>query len=159
MSNETVENNPVDNNVPIEQKNPAVPTVIPSNPAQQPLSLNIILTPNQADGHFIHVFNRMCAIVNKNAIDKGFWEDSVNEAEKLALIHSEVSEVLESLRDGSSDQKNDKVPTITNLEAELADIVIRVMDYAQYKGCKLGEALLAKNKYNMTRPYKHGKKF
>ena len=44
--------------------------------------------------------------------------------------------------------------------AELADVIIRIMDYARGKGLNVAEALVLKMEYNTTRPYKHGgKKF
>lgn len=41
---------------------------------------------------------------------------------------------------------------------ELADAVIRIMDYCGYKGWDLEQAINAKLEYNQTRPYKHGGK-
>lgn len=44
-------------------------------------------------------------------------------------------------------------------EDELADIMIRVMDLAAYKGIDLETHIKAKMKYNSMREYKHGKKY
>lgn len=46
---------------------------------------------------------------------------------------------------------------LTNMEEELADVVIRVADYCGYKGIDLGRCILAKMGYNRSRPYMHGK--
>lgn len=46
---------------------------------------------------------------------------------------------------------------LTNEEEELADICIRIGDYAGYRGIDLGAAILAKMKYNSSRPHMHGK--
>lgn len=86
---------------------------------------------------------------HKNAIDHGFWE-SVNLPEKIALMHSELSEALEVLRKGG--QK-------AELAEELADTVIRIFDFCGFLNIDLGEAILIKMEYNASRPYKHGKSF
>lgn len=43
--------------------------------------------------------------------------------------------------------------------SEMADIVIRVMDFCEAWGIDLGDAVLEKMAYNRTRPFKHGKQF
>lgn len=42
---------------------------------------------------------------------------------------------------------------------ELADIMIRVMDLAAFKGIDLEKHIDLKMKYNSLRPHKHGKKY
>jgi len=49
--------------------------------------------------------------------------------------------------------------TISGLEAELVDLIIRVTDMAGGRGLRLEEAVLAKMAYNEGRPRKHGKEF
>lgn len=72
---------------------------------------------------------------------------------KLALIHSEVSEALESLRHtGFKD-----VRRAGNLFEELADAEIRIKDLNQMLGGGLGEEEARKIDKNAKRPYKHGK--
>lgn len=75
---------------------------------------------------------------------------------KLALISREVSEALEGIRAGNLPDSH--IPEFTSEEAELADAVIRIMNYAKDCGARLAEAIVAKNEYNRKRPFKHGGK-
>jgi NTP pyrophosphatase (non-canonical NTP hydrolase) len=80
------------------------------------------------------------------AVTHGFWEASENIGEKLALIHSEVSEALEAYRKDEP------------LDEELADVMIRVADLAGWLKIDLSEAIINKMIFNETRPRLHGKK-
>jgi NTP pyrophosphatase (non-canonical NTP hydrolase) len=76
-------------------------------------------------------------------------------AQKIALVHSELSEALVGYLDHS-----DKIEGFTSMEEELADAVIRMMDMAEHYGWDLAGAILAKMKYNEGRSHMHGgKKF
>lgn len=70
-------------------------------------------------------------------------------AEKLALVHSEVSEGLEGHRKGLQD---DKLPHRPMIEVELADAVIRIADLAGALGLDLGGAIAEKLAFNAQRP-------
>lgn len=88
---------------------------------------------------------------------QGFWpgwhtlgsDIKMKKAEKIALIHSEVSELLEAIR--NEDHANEA--------EEAADIAIRLLDYCGAVGIDLGAAIEAKMLDNYQRPYKHGKAF
>lgn len=107
-------------------------------------------------------------------------------AEKIALIHEEVSEMLGEIRDGRDpleiyfvDKKGiigpkgqeyeqqhynaDGVPQLKpeGFLVEMADMFIRGGDLTFLVGGsdKLIEAREIKHEYNATRPYKHGRKF
>lgn len=106
---------------------------------------------------FIDAFSNMQTRVHETAVSKGWWENPRNDGELLALIHSEVSETLEALRLGNP--PDDKVPEFLGSEAELADVIIRIMDMAAARGWRVAEAIVAKNSMNKNRAYRHGKNF
>lgn len=124
------------------------------------------------------MINRLSKEVHANAQSKGFFDDKKNIGEMLCLIHSEVSEALESDRneqyasmtetlwdDMNRDLDDDyfkhafKEYCKDTFEDELADIMIRVMDLAAFKGVDLERHIKAKMRYNALRPHKHGKKY
>ena len=69
-------------------------------------------------------------------------------AEKLCLIHSEISESMEGHRKGLQD---DKLPHRLMLEVEMADAVIRVLDLCGALELDLAGAIFEKLSYNKTR--------
>lgn len=69
-------------------------------------------------------------------------------AEKLALVHSKVSEALEGHRKGLQD---DKLPHRQMIEVELADAVIRIADLAGAMGIDLSGAIAEKLAFNAKR--------
>lgn len=103
----------------------------------------------------IHWVNFLQQAVHINAVEHGFWEKDRNEGECIALMHSELSEALEAIRK----TQDHCVIESGNVAEELADCVIRIMDYCESKGINLGKAIVEKHEYNRTREYKHGKKF
>lgn len=107
---------------------------------------------------FVAAFKHMQGVVYGTAKKKGWWDKERNDGELIALMHSELSEALEGLRHGNP--PDDKIPEFTNVEAELADTIIRIMDFAEARGHRVAEAIVAKAAMNMTRERMHGgKKF
>lgn len=105
---------------------------------------------------FKSAISHMSKGVNDTAHEKGFWDERKEDGTLISLMHSELSEALEAIR--NHNPQSEKIPDFTNLEEELADVVIRVMDFSHEKGLRLAEAILAKTKYNKNRPHKHGGK-
>lgn len=112
--------------------------------------------------------------VGANAREHGFWKahERVHPTVaacyiKLGLITTEVAEATEALRDGidhGSKVQGQMMWQITvdtgkpeGFGSELADIVIRVLDLADYAGLSLSSVLAAKTAYNRSRPHMHGK--
>lgn len=84
----------------------------------------------------------------------GWWEDaktvdiSYLKAAKIALMHSELSECLEAVRKGDTD----------NEAEELADVIIRILDYCYKFGISIDSNIIEKMEINKSRTYRHGGK-
>ena len=100
--------------------------------------------------------------LHANAKVKGFYEPLehmeepdhiIFQLKQLAMIHSEVTEVLEAMRKSQGG---------TKVTEELADIIIRVLDFWAYLNetgytlKKLSDAINEKIEVNKERPNMHG---
>ncbi len=71
-----------------------------------------------------------------------------NKGEAIALMHSELSEALEGIRKNKQDEHLNQ---FKNEVVELADCIIRILDYCAGFNLRIGEALYEKLKYNAER--------
>ena len=71
-----------------------------------------------------------------------------NKGELIALMHSELSEMLEGARKGKPDEH---LPQYPSEHVELVDLLIRAFDYAGAHDIPVEAIYLAKRAYNMTR--------
>ena len=108
--------------------------------------------------------NELVAVSYQQAKDKGFHDhdDKVTFGDRIALIHTEVSEALEAYRESGDPSCNyprtEQAGKPEGVPSELADVVIRVADLCGTYGIDLQAAIEEKLAYNKTRPYRHGGK-
>ena len=101
----------------------------------------------------------LAAVLHETAVEKGFWDGDYNHEKvgnKLALVHSEVTEVLEAIRKSHGSEK---------VVEEMADVIIRLLDvYAAMRNEEaiihsLDEILQKKMDINKERQRLHGNLF
>ena len=94
--------------------------------------------------------------VHRIADDHGFWS-SRDIGKALFKIVMEVAEIGQALEDDCPQDKH--LPEFNSLTIEVADTIIRLLDLAGFYRMPIGPALIAKMKFNETRPHRHGKAF
>lgn len=122
--------------------------------------------------------NEIAAAAYANVVSKGFYDVPPTIERRLCLIHSEVSEALEAVREGNTIGAIEDIRAILDIQDdeafkrqfemfhkntfwdEIADVIIRCLDLAGADGVDIEGAVLAKMRYNSLRPKMHGgKKF
>lgn len=114
-------------------------------------------------------------------VANGWFEEDRTVGDDIALLHSEVSEMLEAYRDhGLEDATGYWVtakapwwkrifyprpyevlvpnPKPEGFGSEVADVLVRLLDTCKRRGIDLGAEFERKLDYNATRGYRHGGK-
>jgi len=96
----------------------------------------------------------LAAMLHETAKEKGFWDGEYSHdkvGNKLALVHSEVTEVLEAIR---------KTKGSEQIVEEMADVIIRLLDvYAAMRNEEQILHSLDEINKNKERPRLHGNLF
>ena len=105
------------------------------------------------------MFDDLAVKLHEVAVEKGFWDQEVDDifvSKQLMMIVSEVVEVLEAVRKDKGEEE---------IAKEFADIIIRTLDLyagmvdAGYMKKSLDYAIKEKMEKNSSRPMKHGVRF
>ena len=115
-------------------------------------------------GHLLHVlaagYQRLSTSLPKRTtrakmrdvkrvnVANGWYDRPRSFGDDVALLHSEVSELLEAYREGDAD----------GMHLEAADVLIRLLDTCERYGIDLDKAYMHKMRVNRARPYRHGGK-
>lgn len=96
--------------------------------------------------------------IHENAVAHGWWDEERNLLEIVALCHSELSEAIEEYRAGRPMVWANEDGKPEGIAVEMADCLIRILDWFGHEGLDVDEIVRQKMAYNRGRPYKHGKK-
>lgn len=100
--------------------------------------------------------------IHELAKSKGWYDGKPRtKLELMMLIVSEVAEACEAVRKGSMPMYYGATEEGLKPEGELvelADAVIRIMDYCEFYGFDLQKAIEEKHEFNKGRTYRHGGK-
>jgi NTP pyrophosphatase (non-canonical NTP hydrolase) len=98
----------------------------------------------------------LSSVIHLNAKTKGFWDENngtIFYLKQLAMVHSEVSEILEAIRKEKGEYQ---------VVEEMADVIIRLLDLYMgmkldgYTNLKIEDVLKEKMSINSDRKRMHG---
>lgn len=132
------------------------------------------------------MLNELSKEIHQTSVEHGWWNPAPSFGEVIALCHSELSEALEEYRsdhptiwyactEGEYIQCNPKdiydctmygcenecayrSSKAEGIAVEMADCLIRILDWAGHEGVDMDAIVRDKMKYNKTRPFRHGGK-
>lgn len=95
--------------------------------------------------------------VHALARSKGWYDTDRSPLELQMLIVSEIAEATEAVRKGVMVEYGENGKP-EGEASEMADALIRILDYCEYRGIDLEDMILKKHEFNKTRSYRHGGK-
>ncbi len=129
--------------------------------------------------------NEWAKEIHENAVAHGWWDEQRSFGEIVALCHSELSEALEEYRSGQpnvyavcgedhtpcggiecdhweafngSCKQGVLIDKPEGIAVEMADCIIRILDWCGKEGIDMDRMISLKHEYNKSRPYRHGGK-
>jgi NTP pyrophosphatase (non-canonical NTP hydrolase) len=96
----------------------------------------------------------------ENAKAHGFHEVKRTVGDAIMLIVTEAGEAFEAYREGApvNEMRYEPNGKPVGVPSEIADIIIRCLDFSGEYGIDIERAVLEKMKFNLSRPFKHGNK-
>jgi len=102
--------------------------------------------------------NELGKKIHETSKKKGWYDTPREVGTYPMLIVSEIAEATESARKGEPAYFVDEKGKPDGESVELADAMIRILDYCAFRGFDIDFAIKTKMEYNETRSYRHGNK-